>query len=317
MNIPAGFIVENNQLVFTRSSTKDNSRDFVLCIKKNMYGLRQAGNNWFDALHSSLLTHGFHQSTNDPCLFIRSNCILLVYVDDCLLFAKSVDILDSILGSLEKDFALTSQGSVGAYLSIDIWHTSEGHLELVQPGLINKIISACGLQDQSAEHHTPATMILTSDLTGPPHEHNWNYRSIIGMLNYLATSTRLDIAFAVHQCARFTTNPRHVHELAIWRIVRYLKGTSDKGIILKPSSLRNLDCFVDADFAGTWTSSTSADPSSVKSSTGYVITFASCPVLWTSKLQTEVALSTMEAKYIALSQSTCDLIPMHELLLNS
>jgi hypothetical protein len=134
------------------------------------------------------------------------------------------------------------------------------------------------------------------------------------MLNYFATSTRPDIAFAIHQCARFTTNPRRIHEIAIRRIVRYLKGTSTKGIILKRSSLFNLDCFVDADFAGTWTISTSDLPSSVKSRTGYVITFASCPVLWSSKLQTEVALSTAEAEYIALSQATRDLIPMRGLL---
>jgi hypothetical protein len=73
--------------------------------------------------------------------------------------------------------------------------------------------------------------------------------------------------------------------------------------------------FVDADFAGTWTPSTSDDPSSVKFRTGYVITLASCPVLWSSKLQSEVALSTTEAEYIALSQSTRDLLPLRSLLL--
>jgi hypothetical protein len=54
---------------------------------------------------------------------------------------------------------------------------------------------------------------------------------------------------------------------------------------------------------------------SVKSRTGYIITFATCPILWSSKLQTEVVLSTTEAEYIALSQSTRDLILMRDLLL--
>jgi hypothetical protein len=53
MNIPPGFIVDNNSLIFTHSSTKDNSKDYVLSIKKNMYGLWQAVNNWFDTLHAS------------------------------------------------------------------------------------------------------------------------------------------------------------------------------------------------------------------------------------------------------------------------
>lgn len=84
---------------------------------------------------------------------------------------------------------------------------------------------------------------------------------------------------------------------------------------MKPSHSKNLDCFVHEDFASTWTSVTSANPSSVKSRTGYVITFASWPILWSSKLQSEVALSTTEAEHIALSQSTRDLLPMLKLLL--
>ena len=134
------------------------------------------------------------------------------------------------------------------------------------------------------------------------------------MLNYLGTSTRPDIAFAVHQCARFSSNPKRVHEIAVRRIVRYLKGTKDKGYILQPSASRTLDCYVDADFAGLWSSDIAHDPISVKSRTGYVITFASCPILWSSKLQTKIALSTTEAEYIAMSQATRDLIPMRDLL---
>jgi hypothetical protein len=120
MSIHPGFTVNNNHLIFSQSSTKDNCKEYVLGIKKNMYGLKQAGNNWFDALHISLLARGFSQSSNDPCLFIRSDCISLVYIDNCRLFTKSNDILDSILASLEKDFFITSQGSVGACLGIDI-----------------------------------------------------------------------------------------------------------------------------------------------------------------------------------------------------
>jgi hypothetical protein len=88
----------------------------------------------------------------------------------------------------------------------------------------------------------------------------------------------------------------------------------DKGYFLRPSTNKTLDCYVDADFAGNWTSVTSHDPSSVKSRTGYIIMFANCPLLWASKLQTEVALCTTEAEYIALSQAMRDLIPLRALL---
>jgi hypothetical protein len=84
-----------------------------------------------------------------------------------LIFGCSDILLDTIISNLQKDFVLTSQGSVGAYLSI--CHTSACYLELSQPGL-NKIITACGLQDQSTEHTTLSTLILTDDATGHPHE---------------------------------------------------------------------------------------------------------------------------------------------------
>jgi hypothetical protein len=72
---------------------------------------------------------------------------------------------------------------------------------------------------------------------------------------------------------------------------------------------------VDADFAGLWNPDEAQDPTTLKSRTGYGITLYGCPVLWASELQIEIALSTTEAEYIALSQAMRDLIPMKNLLL--
>jgi hypothetical protein len=148
MNIPPGFIVDNGRLIFTQDSTKNNSKYHVLKILKNIYGLRLAGNVWFDKLRDALLRHGFTQSTSDPCLFYRKDCIFIVYVDDCLLFFPSDAILDALIDSLQSEFKLTYEGDVGAYLGIDIKRHHDGALELIQPGLINKIISAAGLEDK-------------------------------------------------------------------------------------------------------------------------------------------------------------------------
>ena len=129
------------------------------------------------------------------------------------------------------------------------------------------------------------------------------------MLNYLAVCTRSYLSFSVHQCARFSSNPKLSHERALKRIVRYLKGTKDKGIILTPNPSRGLECFVDADFAGGYTKETADDPVSVFRRTGYYIIYFGCPVIWISKLQSEICLSTVEAEYIALSQAMRDVIP--------
>ncbi len=83
-----------------------------------------------------------------------------------------------------------------------------------------------------------------------------------------------------------------------------------KGLILNPSKTLNIDCYPGANFVGLWTKDNKQDPHCVCSQTGYVICLSNCPVLWKSKLQTEIALSTMEAEYVALSTSCHDLFPL-------
>ena len=102
--------------------------------------------------------------------------------------------------------------------------------------------------------------------------------------------------------------------MAVKRILRYLQKTKDKGFYLRPNSTLSVDCYVDADFAGNFAAEPSESPESVKSRTGYIILYRGSPLLWVSKLQSLIALSTMEAEYVALSQSMRDLIPIRELL---
>eukprot|EP00956_Cyclotella_meneghiniana_P018181 scaffold30080_cov40-Cyclotella_meneghiniana.AAC.1 len=138
---------------------------------------------------------------------------------------------------------------------------------------------------------------LPKDSDGEPADPTFPYASIIGMLLYLSGHSRPDIAFAVHQCARYTFKPTKRHVAALKRIGRYLKGTKSRGLILNPSKHLHVDCYPDADFAGLYGHEDKQDPHCVRSRTGYVILLANCPILWKSKLQTEIALSTMEAEY--------------------
>ena len=157
-------------------------------------------------------------------------------------------------------------------------------------------------------HQTPADKVLHRDRNGTGRKSDFNYRSIIGQLNYLTSSTRPDIQLATHQCARFCNEPKNSHEVAVKRIIRYLKQTKNEGIIMKPDKNKAFECYVDADFAGGYKEADATDPASVLSRTGYVITYADCPVIWSSKMQTTISLSTTEAEYIALSSAMCDVI---------
>ncbi len=96
-----------------------------------------------------------------------------------------------------------------------------------------------------------ANTILRHDSHLLPHCVKWDYRSVIGKLNFLEKSTRPDISFAVHQCAWFSIDLRISHTEAVMQIGLYLLGTRDKGYIMSPKE-HSLDCWVDSDFAGNW-----------------------------------------------------------------
>ena len=155
---------------------------------------------------------------------------------------------------------------------------------------------------------------ISKDNEGDPFTDTWEYATVVGMLMFLASNSRPDIAYAVHQCARFTHSPKQSHGAAVKRILRYLKGTRTKGMILTPNNKLSVDCFVDADFAGLWSYEDEQDAISVKSRSGFLLMFMGCPLIWGSKLQTQIALSTMEAEYIALSLAMRELIGLRELL---
>jgi len=86
-------------------------------------------------------------------------------------------------------------------------------------------------------------------------------------------------------------------------------------MVMNPSTdLCKIDAYPDADFAGMYGHEKPTDPSCAKSRTGFVITFADVPILWQSKLQTETALSTMEAEIIALSACCRELFPLIDMV---
>lgn len=142
-------------------------------------------------LKGGLISLNFRQSQIDPCLFLRHDCIIVVYVDDCLVFARSSKIIDELLVKLREKFILTDEGSdVTSYLGLNVEHGS-GTITLAQPALITRILKALDLDGESVKmHDTPATKVLQADENSDPRKHSWNYRSVIGMLMYLASSTR-------------------------------------------------------------------------------------------------------------------------------
>ncbi len=106
-----------------------------------------------------------------------------------------------------------------------------------------------------------------------------------------------------------------VHRTYILSTVLTAHDTCDLRLKFKPDPKKGFECNCDADFSGNWNKEFApVDPSTTKSQNGWIIFYAGCPVSWASKLQSQSALSTTEAEYIAMSQALCDVIPVMNLL---
>ena len=285
-------------------------------LNKSLYGIAIAPRLFYQNIHKAMIELDFVQSQHDPCLYFHSDIFVIFYVDDAGIAAKNPERVREFVHAMEdKGFDITPQGSFTEYLGIKYERRPNGEVSLSQPFLIEKIVRATGLEEGNP-NWTPSTVeALGKDPDGPPMQETWNYRSIVGMLLYLSTNTRPDIAFAVSQVARFSNAPKQSHASAIKKIVRYLLRTNDLGTCILPTTDLCLDCFVDADFAGLYRRDPDEDRTSAVSRTGYIIKLSNMPLVWKSQLQTSIALSTGESEYAALSASMRVLLPLRSMLL--
>jgi hypothetical protein len=137
------------------------------------------------------------------------------------------------------------------------------------------------------------------------------YLSAVGTLQYLATTTRPDISFAVGVLARFNTNPGLQHWNAVKHLLRYLKGSIDYKLVYSSTVAPTLSSqlfttYTDADHGG--------NPDNGRSTGGYAVIIGGGAVSWSSRLQSVVSLSTTEAEYIAAVEAGKEIIWMRNLL---
>ena len=145
-----------------------------------------------------------------------------------------------------------------------------------QPYLIECCLQEMSITEEMNIKKLPATKhLLHKDKEGYPIQHSWYYRTVIGLLNYLKYSTRLDLAM-------------RSYEVAVRQIGKYLIGTTDKGTISKPDNTKGLECYVDVAFAAGWQQADTDNTENFLSKIGYVIYYTDCQLLWKSKLQTEI-----------------------------
>ncbi len=129
MELPIGFDTPNGE----------NCKFYVLRLNKSLYGLKQAGYKWFAKLSNGLQDRGFVQSNIDLCVVFAPGCIILTYVDDCIIVGDTSDCIAKLIQSLHKgdeNFVLQDEGLINKYLGVQIKQLDDSSFELTQPFLI-------------------------------------------------------------------------------------------------------------------------------------------------------------------------------------
>lgn len=296
MNLPSGVEIKNNM---------------VCKLKKSLYGLKQAPRCWNHKFNMFLTNFGFKSSEADSCvykgIFNNKMVLLVIYVDDGLIFCVDMNIIKMILSEMEKFFEIVIEEKPSYFVGMEIQQKDDGSIFIHQGNYIREIIKRFRLDDATpnsvpSDPNTVLSSESDSSLVGQV-----PYREAVGSLLFAATVTRPDIMHSVSVASRYLNNHGQSHWNAVKRIIKYLIGTKDIGIYYKNDvNSGELIGYSDSDFA--------ADLNTRRSTTGYIFKFCNGPVTWNSQRQHSVSLSTTEAEYVAASHAAKESVWLKQLL---
>ena len=289
----------------------------VCLLKKALYGLKQSPRVWYHTLSDFLHSIGFLHVDSDYSLFKNESGIFIaIYVDDLLMAGPDKDALKELKKQFSDRFKMTDLGSCAYYLGVEVYRDrSVRKLWLSQRSYLTQILTrfdALGLNPSA----TPMDCGIELHRTEPPEQADvttiQQFQSAIGSLLYASTITRPDIAFAVNRLGQFASNPNSIHQAALKRVLRYLKGTTNLSLEfsapfpnIEPTQLVG---WSDADWAG--------DKISRRSTGSHCFFWNGNLISWSTKRQPTVALSTCEAEYMSLTQATKEAIWLQSLISN-
>lgn len=265
---------------------------------KSLYGTKQGARDFGDHFEDTMLKLGFEKSTADSSLFILRKEHQFVYVhmhvDDGFVISNSDDLISQFNAGLLNTYKFRWRENLSSHLGIHLSYNEDGSIFIDQAHYLEEVLERFNMETCNAAK-TPFAMGTTL-CKGTDEEvkqaQAFPFMSLIGSLMYAAICTRPDITYAVNRLAQFNSCYTETHWLAAKHVLRYIKGSLNKGILYK-SSDGILRGYADADYAN--------DKDSRRSVTGFLFTFGSSVFTWKSKRQRTVALSTTEAEYMSIS----------------
>ncbi|XP_057443798.1 uncharacterized mitochondrial protein AtMg00810-like [Lotus japonicus] len=268
----------------------------------------QAPRAWYERLTQFLISHGYNKGGIDKTLFVKKSgkdlMIAQIYVDDIVFGRMSSQMVEHFVEQMKSEFEMSLVGELTYFVGLQV-KQMDNTIFISQSKYARSIVKKFGLENASHKRTPAATHIkLTRDEKRVIVD-QCLYRSMIGSLLYL-TASRPDITFVVGGYPRYQAEPKASNLVQVKRIIKYVNGTSDYGILYSHDPNYMLIGYCDADWAG------SADDR--KSTSGGYFFLGSNLISWFSKKQNSVSLSTAEAEYIAAGSSCTQLIWMKQML---
>ena len=298
------------------STTARGEQRLVCKLQKALYGLKQAGRAWNEKMLDALLQLQFISLDSDSCVFVQRGdsyvMFIALYVDDLLLFSSSLPRLIHLKSKLCQLFEMTDMGEAHYILGLKITRNrSARQLSLSQQEYVRRVVERYGMTNCNPTS-TPlaAGTILSKDDCPPTPSatpvtiNGHTYASVVGAVMYAMLGTRPDLAYSVGCLSRFNSNPGETHVTALKHVLRYLAGTTDYQLVYGSSSTsvaHHNDNNQAAPFTvfGYCDSDYAACVGERLSVAGWVFMAAGGATSWQSQKQKAVALSTVEAEYMA------------------
>ena len=281
----------------------------VCKLKKSLYGLKQSPRAWFDRFNKTVKKYGYSQCQADHTLFIKHStkgklAILIVYVDDIILTGDYEDELIKLKTLLAKEFETKDLGSLKYFLGMEVARSRKG-ISVSQWKYVLDLLKETGMLGcKPAETPMDSSTKLGANKDSVPVDKG-KYQRLVGKLIYLS-HTRPDIGFSVSVVSQFMNDPTEEHMEAVNRILRYLKMTPGKGLYFRKNTRKDIEVFVDADWAGSITDR--------RSTSGYCTYVWGNLVTWRSKKQPVVSWSSAEAEFRAMALRICEGIWLERLM---
>jgi hypothetical protein len=281
----------------------EDGTTLVCKLQRSLYGLKQAPRCWNKKFKNMLLSFDLKETKADPCVFVSTKneqlLIVAIFVDDGIIAATNDEQVDMMVKYLKNNFE-TKAGELDHFLGIEIDQRPDGSIFIHQSSYCQRVLERFNIWEANAlcipadpQHSLDPNLSESTQAGEVP------YRESVGSLLYLSQITRPDITFAVNLVSRYLEKPLIIHWNAVKRILKYLKGTFNYGLIYDSSVKLKLCGYSDADYAG--------DTTTRRSTSGSIFMMTNGIVAWCSQRQKSVALSTTEAEYVALSQAVQEL----------